>query len=460
MSARKILKRISARLFLILFIVIFLTIGTVYVTSVIYSNKQLSEYQKANYIEQAYTLGMFLGLTIEGDLSTEKNRDLFDSVAKSHSIQYELVDVKTDKRLYKSAIDIDETDPFIVEAPVLSNGKNIAYMRVYYDIDRSQAPPTLKKYKSSITKQWNWIVMITILILIISAFVIAKLYAKSIKPTVTSALAVLQGKREIQVPKSGMIELDYLVESVNAVLTEFNKMEDWRKQMMEDLTHEIRTPITSVLLMMEAIIDGVYPTSTENLQKIYKEVDRLSRLIMNVQNLSEAEGAQFDLNTKKVNIIPLIKGTYDGFLFVAAQKNIKLHLNLPNKPCVAKVDSDRFVQVITNLISNALKYTEERGTVEIGLEASPSEIIFYCLDNGVGISEEEQILVFNRFYRVEKSRTRENGGLGIGLNISHALAQAHGWEMGVESKLGEGSKFTVKIPLHTEVSLKSSTDRN
>lgn len=226
MSASQILKRLSTRLFLILFIVIFLTIGTVYVTSVIYSNKQLSEYQKAHYIEQAYTLGTLMGLNIEGTLTTEKNRALFDDIAKSYSIQYELLDENLDKRLFKSASIIDETDRFIVDAPILVNGKKVAYMRVYYDLDRSQASPPLKRYKSSMTKQWNWIIAITILILIISAVIIAKLYSKSMKPTVTSALAVLQGKREIEVPKSGMIELDYLVESVNAVLTEFNKMED------------------------------------------------------------------------------------------------------------------------------------------------------------------------------------------------------------------------------------------
>ena len=460
MSVKAYFRRASVRFFVLLLFVVILTVGILYITSTIYSTKQLRDYKKDYYIEQTYKLSSFLGLNIVGNLNREENISLFDNLAKSYSLQYELLDQKLEEKIYETTSNSSAEKVFLVDAPIISNGKLTGYIRAYYDLDTLEMLPALRKYQKSISNQWNLIVKFTIIIVFISALLIAKIYSRSMKPTVTSALAVLQGKRDIQVPKSGTLELDYLVDSVNVVLAEFNNMENWRKQMMEDLTHEIRTPLTSVLLMMEAIIDGVYPTSTENLQKIYKEVDRLSRLILNVQNLSEAEGARFGLDIEKINIIPLIKDTYDGFLFVAAHKNIKLHLKLPNKPCVAEVDDDRFVQVITNLISNALKYTLERGTVEIGLETYPNEIVFYCLDNGIGISEEEKILVFNRFYRVEKSRTRENGGLGIGLNISNALAQAHGWEIGIESKLGEGSKFTVKIPLNMKVAITSTTDNN
>ncbi len=426
-----------------------LTAGVLYITHAIYSDQQLKDYKMAYYTEQTYRLSSFLGSNIVGDLDEKENMTLFDNLAKSFSIRYEILDHQREEKIHETAFNTSTINNVsYVDAPIISNGKLLGYLRAYYDIKSLEMSPSLRKFQNSLDNQWRIVANVTMLVLIVSSLIIAKIYSKSMKPTVTSALTVLQGKRDIHVPKSGTLEMDYLVDSLNSVLVEFNNMENWRKQMMEDLTHEIRTPLTSVQLMMEAIIDGVYPTSTENLQKIYKEVDRLSRLILNVQDLSEAEGARFGLDITKVNIIPLIKGTYDGFLFVAAQKNIKLYLKLPNKPCVAELDADRFVQVITNLISNALKYTLEGGTVEIGVEINSDEIVFYCEDNGIGISEEDQILVFNRFYRVEKSRTSENGGLGIGLNISHALAQAHGWHIVIESKLAEGSKFSVKIPLN------------
>ncbi|WP_318615655.1 sensor histidine kinase [Sporosarcina sp. YIM B06819] len=449
MSVKPFFKKASVQFCIILLCMATLTAGVLYITHAIYSDQQLKDYKMAYYTEQTYRLSSFLGSNIVGDLDEKENMTLFDNLAKSFSIRYEILDHQREEKIHETAFNTSTINNVsYVDAPIISNGKLLGYLRAYYDIKSLEMSPSLRKFQNSLDNQWRIVANVTMLVLIVSSLIIAKIYSKSMKPTVTSALTVLQGKRDIHVPKSGTLEMDYLVDSLNSVLVEFNNMENWRKQMMEDLTHEIRTPLTSVQLMMEAIIDGVYPTSTENLQKIYKEVDRLSRLILNVQDLSEAEGARFGLDITKVNIIPLIKGTYDGFLFVAAQKNIKLYLKLPNKPCVAELDADRFVQVITNLISNALKYTLEGGTVEIGVEINSDEIVFYCEDNGIGISEEDQILVFNRFYRVEKSRTSENGGLGIGLNISHALAQAHGWHIVIESKLAEGSKFSVKIPLN------------
>lgn len=448
-------------LFILLLFISLLTAGVIYLTSLIYSDNKLTEAKIAYYKEQTYIMSNDLSSKLVGSLDAKENMQVYEDLTKKFSTQYELRDTESNEKIYKKALTNKKVEKrFHFDVPVISSGKLLGYMTAYYDLNNQEISLPLEKYQKSLEDQRAFVAKVTIVFLIISSFVISKFFSRSMKPTFSATLKVLHGNRDVIVPKKGTLEMTNLVDAINSVLVEFNNMENWRKQMMEDLTHEIRTPLTSVLLMMEAIIDGVYPTNKENLQDIYGEVERLSRLIFNVQNLSEAEGARFRLNIERVNIIPLIKSTYEGFLFVAKQKNIKLHFKHPNRPCVAEVDSDRFIQVITNFISNAIKYTPNGGAVEIGIEMNLDDMVFYCLDNGIGISEEDQILVFNRFYRVEKSRSRENGGLGIGLNISNALAQAHGWDIGIESELNEGTRFWVRIPVQHKAITTSTKNGN
>src|SRR5699024_3442566 len=142
-------------------------------------------------------------------------------------------------------------------------------------------------------------------------------YTRKVDESALQAVKIMKGNREISVPKNSTNEINLIIDSVNYLLTEFNHMEKWRKAMMEDLTHELRIQMTSILTRLEAIIDGVYPNSEENLQDIYEELERFSRLVNNVQELSEAEGAKFKLNIKEVDIVELVKSVYEGFIFIA-----------------------------------------------------------------------------------------------------------------------------------------------
>lgn len=460
MLFKEYLKSTQAALFILLscFSIVFIVI--LYVTWSIYAEKEFVQYKKEYYTEQTYNMSYIFSMNIRGSLEAEENKALYKTVSHKFSALIEFLNEDLNKVIYKNEKDyVKDQDLFHVDAPIFLNDETLGYLRAYYNLDNQLLSPALTRLQKDLRDRRTLIVQIATVLLIVSAFIISKILAKPVKDSSISALQVLRGDREIKIDRKGTTEMKHLIDTANGLLTEFNNMENWRKQMMEDLTHELRTPLTSVLTMLEAIIDGVYSTKKETMQEIYEEVDRLSRLIINVQNLSEAEGARFDLHIQKVNIVDLIKGIYDGFLFVAKQKEIKLLFNYANKPCIADVDPDRFIQVITNIISNALKYTPCQGTVEIGLESNDNELVFYCLDNGMGISKENQSLVFNRFFRTDQSRSRENGGSGIGLNISKALVEAHEGEIGVESELGEGSRFWVKLPVNNDVNDEFSKSR-
>lgn len=452
---KEYIKSTQAVLFILLscFSIVFIII--MYFASSIHAEKEFVQYKKEYYTEQTYNMSYIFSMNIKNSLGSEENEALYKTMSQKFSTHIEFLNEDLNKVIYTPDKEDYEKDPalFYVDAPIFLNDETQGYLRAYYNLDNQVLSPALTRLQRNLQDQRALFVQIAIVLLIASAFVISKILARQVNESSISALQVLRGNREITLERRGTTEMKQLIDTVNGLLTEFNNMENWRKQMLEDLTHELRTPLTSVLTMLEAIIDGVYSAKKETMQEIYEEVDRLSRLIINVQNLSEAEGARFDLNIQKVNIVDLIKGIYDGFLFVAKQKEIKLQFKYANKPCIADVDPDRFIQIITNIISNALKYTPREGNVEIGLESNENEMVFYCLDNGMGISEENQLLVFNRFFRTDQSRSRESGGSGIGLNISKALVEAHEGEIGVESKLGEGSRFWVKLSVNNNVNV-------
>lgn len=415
----------------------------------IYSKKEFLKYQESYYTEQAYTMGYVLNLSIDDDLNSKENRQLYRKLSKKYSMDIELLNEDLDEVIYPNEANhlIDQND-YYVEIPLISNGKMLGYLRAFYNLDDQFTSPSLMKFQSEMEKKYTLLLQVVIVLLVVTNFIVAKSIAKPKYQAAQKAQQILDGDRKLFIPSKGTTETKQLIHTINHLIIESNHMENWRKKMMEDLTHELRTPLTSMLMTMEAIIDGVYPKTEENLENIYNEMDRLSRLIINMQNLSEAERAGFKLNKQKVNVVQLIKGTYEGFLFVAKQKRIKMDFKYPMRPVNAVLDPDRFIQVITNIISNAFIHTEEDGAIEIGVEQHDHDLVFYCQDTGVGISEENQSLIFNRFYRTDQSRSRENGGSGIGLNISKTLIEAHGGEIGVDSRLGEGSRFWAKIPIN------------
>lgn len=337
-------------------------------------------------------------------------------------------------------------EPYAVDLPLIDAGEQQGRLTLIYDLGSNDAFPNFTDAEES----WGRRIRTVFAVLLTASLglhgLLAWRLARPLGVQAGYAEKIAGGSRDLTVPERGFRETRRLAAAINVLLKEFHGQEQWRQRMMQDLMHELRTPLTSILTRLEAMIDGVYPATETNLSKIYGELDRLSRYVDDMNKLSEAEAARFQLQLERTDLQDLVRGVCEGFLFVAQEKEIELVLVPAYAPCIAEVDPDRMVQVVSNLLANAIKYTPEGGKVEVGLGSGERGVYFYCRDNGVGIAEEELPNIFRRFYRARKSQARHSRGLGVGLSIVQALVDAHGGQVSAESEPGKGSVFTVFLP--------------
>ena len=249
----------------------------------------------------------------------------------------------------------------------------------------------------------------------------------------------------------------YLQNSKNAIIgsiinieniTEIVKLENMRRDFVANVSHELKTPLTSINGFVETlIINEDLPSDKRNrfLAIIQKESDRLKRLIEDILLLSSIESKN-NLVTENVLLYNIFKEVYEMISYIASSKHIKIYYNFEDENVAIQAYGDYIKQLFLNLIDNAIKYTPEGGTVIINQFTRNNEITIEVIDNGVGIPKEDQSKIFQRFYRVDKARSRSVGGTGLGLAITKHIVNSLQGNIGVESKLGEGSKFIVTIP--------------
>lgn len=242
----------------------------------------------------------------------------------------------------------------------------------------------------------------------------------------------------------GTKELYGLACAVNQMAESLEKQETLRKRLTSDVAHELRTPIANVLSYLEAIMEGVWEPTQERLQSCYNELERISKLVADLERLRQAENENLKLQKSEEDLLELVQAVVRNFETQLAEKN--LHCTVDGVHSMASVDPSRMQQVITNLVSNAVKYSGEGGSIRIVIADSADTAIIRVEDNGIGIPEKELQLIFERFYRTDQSRNRKTGGAGIGLTIVKSIIQAHGGTIEAESEEGRGTRFTVILP--------------
>jgi two-component system, OmpR family, sensor histidine kinase BaeS len=287
--------------------------------------------------------------------------------------------------------------------------------------------------------------VISAVIALLVALYLAFTLSRPLRQIRAGAEAMGEGDLDARVRETGDAEMRSVARALNLLATTLQHEEELRKASVADLAHELRTPLMGLLGRIEAAQDGVLEDEAANLAAMHDEALRLGRLLDDLSALADAERPGMLLALKQVDLAAVVAGQVDMLADSYADKGIALTSDL--RPTVVAGDPKRLEQIVVNLLSNALRYTDPGGGVTVAVRPSGGNGVLEVTDTGIGISAHDLPLVFSRFWRGEKSRSRATGGAGIGLSIVQELVRAHGGRVEVQSVVGEGSVFRVSIPI-------------
>lgn len=279
----------------------------------------------------------------------------------------------------------------------------------------------------------------------IMGFIISRSITRPINKLMTKAKYISKGEYDKKIEiNTDILEINDLINSINNLSQSIKEQENIRKRLTGDISHELKTPLTNIQSHLEAMIDGIWEPTEERLLSVKEEAERLSSLVSDMQKLNKYDESSIKLKKDNVNISDIICFVIFQFSNLAKSKNIKIEYEKKNINLYC--DKDKITQALVNILSNAIRYSNEGSTIFIEERLKDNKVIISIEDQGIGVSEEDLKYVFERFYRADKSRTRATGGTGIGLTIVKSIVSSHGGEVKLESKLGEGSKFTIILP--------------
>ena len=285
-----------------------------------------------------------------------------------------------------------------------------------------------------------------------AAMVFALIFSRVLTRPIVSLTKSIQrmGHGDLSVRVKGSGELRRLSETFNTMSEKLQMLDTSRNQFVSNASHELKTPLATMKILLENIIyqpEMDADMRTEFLTDINKEIDRLNSIISDLLTLVSMDSKAMRLNRTTFSLAQVITDTAHRLQPVAETHHQELKLAL-NDRCEMYADCAKLTQVVYNLMENAIKYTQEGGTVKVRLIRSGRDAVMTVTDNGPGIPREDQAHIFDRFYRVDKARSRETGGTGLGLSIVHQMVLMHGGSVSVESEEGKGSTFTVELPIH------------
>lgn len=292
--------------------------------------------------------------------------------------------------------------------------------------------------------------IISIVFAAIAGIILAGKISVPVKAATRAAKDIAQGNYNNRINTDiCTMELSELGNAVNHMAESLDNQEMLRRRLTSDVAHELRTPVANVSSNIEAIIEGALEPTNERLSSCYNELERITGIIIELEKLRQIEGENMILHIGHVDIYELAKEVKLIFQNEMSKKNIRC--DIIGEHIDVCVDKDKMSQVLNNLISNAVKYTDNYGNIQITVIQENENVVITVKDNGCGIDDNDIPYIFERFYRTDKSRNRSTGGAVIGLTITRAIVQLHGGTIHVESKKGVGSLFKVTIPANKQI---------
>lgn len=316
---------------------------------------------------------------------------------------------------------------------------SIGYYGPYYFNDNDLA------FINTLNKLLIGVGIFSLLFALILGEIMAKRLTRPISRVIASARQISKGYFADRISdNSNTREIGELTTTINDLAETLEKQEVLRKRLSADVAHELRTPLATLQSHLEAMIDGIWMPDAERLKNCHEEILRINRMVGDLEKLAKYEGENLVLDKTEFDLSEMIRHTLINFENDFKCKEISVSFDGSKEMIYA--DRDKISQVMVNLLSNALKYSDQGGSVEVYVKGSDAETEIGVKDTGVGIPPEDLPHIFERFYRADKSRNRMTGGSGIGLAIVKAIVEAHKGSVIVMSDVGKGTEFIVYLP--------------
>ncbi len=313
--------------------------------------------------------------------------------------------------------------------------------------------PSPMRLSEAVSRFLLWGALLAIAIALFFTFFLSRRILSPVR-----ALTLVAGKlgrgdfsQRVQFKDKG--EMGELAQAFNSMADDLERVEKRQRDIVADVAHELRTPLSNIRGYLEAIRDGVVEPDAKTIRSLVEEASLLSRLVDDLQELSLAETGELELIRQAEDISRVINQAVLAMQAKATAKGVSLHTEPPGELPLCDIDSQRIRQVLHNLLDNAVVHTPAGGVITVGTRREGEWVEISVTDTGEGIPAQELPNIFERFYRVDKSRSRATGGHGLGLTIAKRLVEAHGGKVKVESEVGRGSRFTFSVPVYSATSL-------
>lgn len=276
---------------------------------------------------------------------------------------------------------------------------------------------------------------------------LSRTIARPIRELTLATHAVSEGNLGQQVPVRSKDEIGELTRAFNKMSAELSRSVNARKQMTADIAHELRTPLSLILGHAEAVHDGVLPPSPENFEIIREEAARLDHLVDDLRTLSLADAGELSIQPQTISPARLLDEVATLYRFQTQTRDLTLDLDISSPLPHLEVDPGRMTQVLTNILDNALRHTPAGGRITLAARGTSDGVALSVRDSGPGLPAEDLTRIFDRFYRTDESRVRDEGGSGLGLAIAKSIVLAHGGQIRAESEEGKGLEVIITLPV-------------
>ena len=364
------------------------------------------------------------------------DRPLFFSIAEPDG---KIVVAGTDRKMGEilSAEELSHCSPIQVE------NKTVGVLLLAYSPDRNPMEDEfLRRLNGSIFLS----AVGTIIVALFLGILLSRSITRPIRELTKATHAMADGNLNQKVNVCSRDEIGELAESFNKMSSDLSRSFNLRKQMTADIAHELRTPLSLIIGHAEGVHDGVLEPNHENFEIIREEAERLEHLVNDLRTLSLADAGELSVDFQPININNLISDIYTHYISPFNQQRITLNLKPAPVTLTANLDPSRFTQVLNNILDNALHYTPAGGSVDIETKLVENKIQIAIQDNGEGVTPEDAAHLFDRFYRADEARNRNDGGSGLGLAIAKSIIDMHGGKIWAESEKGKGLKMVIELP--------------